>query len=300
MLLTLALVNAHAQEPIGHPPIGNPNQILVRHPYWAEPTQPRDCSMSGDDYTELREALVSLRQMEGHSIGVAARGHQCSLALDTLIRNGPFLGVHRVTPGETDQCTAVLGPGPGGFALSTIGDCSGPHAEAHTDELYFNRVVSLAWWYPYGASVRWNEDLGDGFSLLLDIAWQLPEPGTRPDLSDDIEAGNRSTLTLGMRETAMRGLAGFDLSRDDLRGSFVGFRAGVESKLTDKGPESLLDPNTGIVSFLFGHKWISESHFALQLAAGAAAEIPMRDVGPRPERLTPVIELRGGLAGARR
>lgn len=236
-----------------------------------------DCSLSEPDYYQLRDELRTLRRGEGESIGVVAEGRECERALDAVIRNGPFLGVQRVGEERTpDQCVAVLRPGAGGYSLATFGDCradaSGP-----------SRMVSVGWWLPYGGTVRWNEDIGYGLSLLFDGGIQgVLIGGEDPfDLGESTEP--RST-------SSVRGMVGLDIANGELAGTYVGARGGMEAGLTTDGPV----PEIALVSFVLGRKWITNG-FAAQLGGGVTTEMPL-GAGPRPGSLYPVAELRVGVA----
>jgi hypothetical protein len=241
-----------------------------------------DCRLSEADYYDLRKELIELRRAEGSSIGVIAEGKQCQLALDAVLRNGPFIGVHRLQAGESEACTAVLRPSEDGFELATFGDCRDPAMGGPS------RMISAGWWLPYGVSARWTEDVGGGISAVVDMGWQLPAQDSPFDLS-------RNTYPTGPA-TTVRPMLGFDLAPRDFSGSYLGFRTGFEIPLImDSDP---FDPNLGLVSFLAGRKWMA-SGFALQAGAGAVAEIPMADTGPRFAVVYPTVELRVGLTNRR-
>lgn len=235
-----------------------------------------DCSLGEADYYELRDELRALRRGEGESIGIMAEGPACTQALDDVLRNGPFLGVHRVedAPAE-DQCVAVVRPGAGGYSVATFGKCradtSGP-----------TRMVSAAWWLPYGGTVRWNEDFGHGVSLLVDGGVQGVLGG-----EDPFDLGSIGTP----RETSsVRGMVGIDFAKGSLDGAYVGARGGVEAGLTTDGPIA----ETALVSFVIGHKWISNG-FGAQIGGGVVTEMPLGQ-GPREGVIGPVAELRIGFA----
>jgi hypothetical protein len=229
----------------------------------------RDCQLSTQDYYDRRRELRGLRRGEGESIGVAAEGEQCERALDDVIRNGPFLGVHRVEPGATDQCTAVLRPGSydRGYTLTQVGDCrsdaSGP-----------SRMVTP--WLPFagagddgqgvGVSGRWNEDLGRGFSGLVDVAFGTPSLGDEPIDGTPIVVTDAPLL---------RALGGVDLAREGLRGGYFGVRGGA----------------------VMGHKWVGNG-LSAQIGGGLTTEIPI-GLGPSPAWTSPVLEARVGLANRR-
>jgi hypothetical protein len=261
MLLNLALVSAYAED--------------------------LDCRLSESDYYDLRKELIELRRGEGSSIGVIAEGKQCEMALDTVLRNGPFIGVQRkelsgVESATSDTCTAVLRPAPDGYSLATFGDCRDPAMGGPS------RMVSVGWWLPYGVSARWNEELGLGFSAVVDMGWQLPSQNSPFDLS-------ANTAPTGPA-TTLRPMLGFDLAPREFSGSYLGFRTGFEVPLImDSDP---FDPALGLVSFLAGRKWMANG-FALQAGAGGVAEIPMADVGPRFAVVYPTVELRVGFTNRR-
>jgi hypothetical protein len=268
--------------------------------------QAADCALEEADYYEIRTALRELRLAEGGSVGVMAEGPACGRALDSVIRNGPFLGVHRVegvTP--EDPCVAVLQPGPRGWALGLAGECrsmpaTGPVARItaepavpqsaliSTSDLGPSRIVSFAWWLPYGVSVRLDQDLGRGVSALVDYAWHPPRLWSDQfDFGDTLGPTNVDTST-------MRFLGGFDLTHESMRGTFFGARAGVEASTP---PEGML-AQYGIVSFVAGRKWIGTGGVTAQLGGGVIAEIPI-GLGPTKETLGPVAELRLGFANRR-
>ncbi|MEQ1505339.1 MAG: hypothetical protein ABMB14_24115 [Myxococcota bacterium] len=276
-----------------------------------------DCALSEADYYALRRDLRDLRRSEGASIGVAAEGAQCGRALEAVIRNGPFLGVHRAS-GAPDQCTAVIRPAASdghaappmatiggvppaatpaaraGYTLEVVGDC-------HSDLSGPSRFVSIGYWLPFGGSVRWDQQVSHGLSVVIDGGWQA--------VGLDAETYDLGSAGEPVHDPEFRGLAGFDLSRDGLRGGYVGVRAGAEwiiragslDNAIDAGSveaaPSRLDPNVGIVSFVLGQKWISNG-VGFQIGGGLSTEIPL-GLGPQPAWVTPVLELRGGLANRR-
>lgn len=249
---------------------------MILHLALAAGAAESDCSLSEPDYYQLRDELRTLRRGEGESIGVVAEGRECERALDAVIRNGPFIGVHRVGDERVqDQCVAVLRPGAGGYSLATFGECraspSGP-----------SRMVSVGWWLPYGGTVRWNEDLGYGLSLVLDGGLQGVIGGEDPfDLGESTTPRTTSSI---------RGLVGIDIAREHLDGTYVGARGGIEAGLTTTGPE----PEMALVSFVLGRKWITNG-VAAQLGGGVVTEMPLGG-GPRPGVVYPTAELRIGLA----
>jgi hypothetical protein len=256
MLLNLALASAYAED--------------------------LDCRLSESDYYDLRKELIELRRGEGSSIGVIAEGKQCEMALDAVLRNGPFIGVQRVEQAKSDSCTAVLRPAPGGYSLATFGDCRDPSMAGPS------RMVSVGWWLPFGVSARWNEEIGAGFSAVVDMGWQLPAQNTPFDLSANAAPTGPATT--------LRPMVGFDLAPLEFSGSYLGFRTGFEIPLImDADP---FDPELGLVSFLAGHKWMANG-FALQAGAGGVAELPMNDTGPRMATVYPALELRVGFTNRR-
>ncbi|MEZ4241070.1 MAG: hypothetical protein R3F59_33895 [Myxococcota bacterium] len=239
-----------------------------------------DCQLSESDYYALREEIRDVRRGEGTSIGIAAEGARCQQALDAVIRNGPFLGVRRVEDDVEgpyhEQCIAVVRPGPDGYRVDRTGSCHDTGGSSPS------RFVSVGYWMPLGASVRLNQDLGRGVSSVLDLGWQAPDLGVDPmHLGENLPPGGDSSK--------VRGLAGFDLARNGLMGSYVGFRAGVEYTTP---AVSAAHATAGLVSFVLGHKWIGDS-IAAQVGGGVLAVIPVGN-GPEPESLYPAVELRLG------
>lgn len=239
--------------------------------------EPSDCSLSEQDYYQLRDDLKRVRHDEGTIIGVAAEGAQCQKALDVVLRNGPFLGVRRVPDdAHPDACVAIVRPGPDGFQVSRSGVCMADTAGP-------TRMVSAGYWLPLGASLRWNEHIGSGLSFVADFGWQAPDLGFDPfDLGNSVSvSGNTSR---------MRGLVGLDVARYGIQGMYVGFRGGAEFA-TGVEHQAL---TKGLAEFVAGHKVINNG-VALQFGGGLLAELPV-GIGPAPESLYPVIEVRVGLA----
>ena len=235
-----------------------------------------DCTFSETDYYTLREELRTLHRAAGRSIQVAPVTPQCADALDTVLRNGPFLGVDEVFTAGDDPCVALLEPGGDrGWQLTMNGECRieprGP-----------SNMVSVGPWLPYGFSARYNRDIGGGLSVLADFGWAPPRLWGNPF---DFKAyGNNFADS-----SSMRWLVGLDMTERGLRGAYFGARGGVEAAT----PLHSVIPKYGAVSFVGGKKWI-ENGVAVQAGGGLLCEIPMGN-GPQPSLLSPVAELRVGL-----
>jgi hypothetical protein len=248
---------------------------------------PNDCELSESDYFTLREEIRDLRRSQGSTIGIAAEGSGCQQALDAVVRNGPFLGVRRIEadqPGDRyqEQCVAVVRPGPDGYQVDPVGSCQ-------ADSSGVTRIISVGYWMPLGASVRLNQDMGRGVSSVVDLGWQAPDLGVNPfDLGSNLPPSGDSSK--------VRGMLGFDLARNGLMGSYIGFRGGVEytTPAPTIGP---VNATSGLVSFVLGHKWVGDG-IAAQVGGGVLAAIPLGN-GPEPEVLYPTVELRlGGTNGS--
>lgn len=250
---------------------------------------PRDCSLTEEDYAELRRDLRELRREAGRPIGVAAEGERCEKAILDLMRNDPFLPVELV-PSSTlevalsnhpDRCGAILSPPAdgSGYTLAPVGACDGM-VQAGSRSSF-----TLAYVTPVGASARVNKHIGAGMSLLFDVAVGMNQVEDAHATPDEILA-----------ENMFRGLTGFDFAKQrGLRGAYVGLRGGVEGSFVDQGS---FDFQQGIVEFVLGRKWIAAHGFMLQVGGGIGAEIPLGE-GPTPETLVPVAELRLGKANTR-
>jgi len=238
-----------------------------------------DCTFTESDYYQLRQQLQTLHKTAGRSIGVAPVTPACGEALDAVLRNGPFLGVHEIQGTTDDPCVALLEPGQDGdgWQLAMNGRCEAePRGPAN--------LVSVGPWLPYGVSGRYNRDIGGGLSLLADFGWAPPRLWQDP--FDFASHGNDNA-----RSSSMRFLVGMDMTERGLRGTYFGFRGGIETAT----PLHQVIPKYGAVSFVGGRKWISDG-LALQMGGGMLCEIPMGYGGPRPSLLTPVVELRAGVA----
>jgi hypothetical protein len=237
-----------------------------------------DCSFTESDYYQLRQQLQTLHKTAGRSIGVSPATPACQEALQVVLRNGPFLGVHEVQTPNDDPCVALLEPGEGGdgWQLAMNGRCE---VESRGPA----NLLSVGAWLPYGVSGRYNRDMGGGLSLLADFGWAPPRLWSDP--FDFSTYGNDNP-----RSASMRFLLGIDMTDRGLRGTYFGVRGGVETA----NPIHEIVPTYGAVSFVGGRKWISDG-LALQAGGGMLCEIPMGH-GPLPSLLTPVVELRAGIA----
>jgi len=247
---------------------------------------PSDCSFTEEDYATLRRDLRELRREAGRPIGVAAEGSRCEKAILDLMRNDPFLPVELV-PSSTleialtnnpDRCGAIVSPPAdgSGYSFDPIGACDG-RVEAGSRSSF-----TLAYVAPVGGSVRLSKHVGAGVSLLFDVAVGLQEGTDAHATPDEILAQN-----------VFRGLTGFDFAKQrGLKGAYAGLRGGVEGQFPEQGS---FDFQTGIVEFVVGRKWISASGFMFQVGGGIGADIPL-GLGPTPETLVPVAELRVGKA----
>ena len=135
------------------------------------------------------------------------------------------------------------------------------------------RIVSVAGWLPVGGTLRWNEALFDGVSLLVDGAYRIRVADAGPQ---------------------WRWIGGLDLGNGSLTGNYVGIRGGVlraGGGPTGRTPVTALPVTSEpVIQAVVGHKWIS-GHTAVQLGAGLQARYPEDD-----DVVGPLVELRLGYA----
>jgi hypothetical protein len=146
------------------------------------------------------------------------------------------------------------------------------------------RLLTFGYWAARGATVRYNGDLGLGMSFVMDLALAFPGTDFTTATPDGILANN-----------FVRALGGIDIAaRPGLRGGYIGLRSGVEGFIEEERFES----ESLLVHFVLGKKWIAKEGATLQVGGGVAARVPLGQ-GPTPEELSPVVELRVGLANHR-
>jgi hypothetical protein len=170
-----------------------------------------------------------------------------------------------------------------GFALVVSAAMAAEPSEGAV-EAGSRSALTVAYWAPVGASVRFDRHVAAGISVLFDAA-----AGVRD--ADDLDSATPDEL---LAENVVRGLAGFNFAKGPgLRGAYVGLRGGAEGHVGET-----LELHTGIVEFVLGRRWIAVHGLTLQLGGGVAARIPL-GVGPMPETLVPIGELRVGLANTK-
>jgi hypothetical protein len=256
-----------------------------------------DCHVTEDGYQILRHQLRTIRQTYGRPLLVAGETPQCENALEAVAKNDPLLGI-RVVPryGESarmdighslDQagqtCGAVLEAGEGGsdytgrWVLSEVGPCTPPEDTER-------RTLTAGYWYPTGASLRWNEEIAPGFSLLVDGAMQLTSaPYTRLVSTPDRE--------IEMGPLSWRVLGGFDMANHSLDGYFFGMRGGLQRVQKPEKVEA-----STVAQAVAGRRWIW-SNVALQVGLGGVLLIPEgQEIGQRAMDAGPLVEIRLGLA----
>ncbi|MEQ1568853.1 MAG: hypothetical protein ABMA64_24660 [Myxococcota bacterium] len=284
---------AHRAQPQGPRVIvvqapATPRPVVQQGPY-QEPVE--DCAISADDVAVVRDRIAELRRIEGASIGVAAVGPRCQQGLDLALRTGPFLGVYRSqAPISHDApCVAVLKPGVSGWELDPAGQCRGAvKMDGEIASTGASRVTSVGWWLPYGGTVRVQQDLGEGWSALVDVAWHPPKLW-------DVEYDRRYLGPDSDFTSSFRWLFGVDVGAGSLDGGYLGARAGFEAAT----PAGGMRPNEGIVQAVLGQRWIGPDRGVIQLGGGVQAALPIgaRDEGP--VVITPQVELRLGTASKR-
>lgn len=256
-----------------------------------------DCHVTEDGYQILRHQLRTLRQIHGRPLLVAGETPQCENALEAVAKNDPLLGI-RVVPrqGESARmdlgyglqregmtCGAVLEAGDGGpdhtgrWALSEVGPCTPPEDSDR-------RTLTAGYWYPTGASLRYNEEIAPGFSLLVDGAMQLTSAPyerlvSRPD--HEIETGPLSWRVMG----------GFDMANRSLDGYFIGMRGGLQRIQKPEQAEV-----STVAQAVAGRRWIW-TNVAFQVGLGGVMLIPEgHEIGRRAMDAGPLVEIRMGLA----
>jgi len=257
------------------------------------PRQVADCALTSADVTEVRQELQTIRRRQGASIGVAAQGPGCQGVLDEALRTGPFLGVYRADiPSDGDAaCVAVLRAAPDGWAIDPTGSCRSEVASGAGDMTpqamqspESTRVISVAAWLPYGGTIRFNQDLGDGIAAQVDLAWHPPKLW-------DVGYNSRFLGPDSKNTSSFRWLFGLEAGDGGLSGGFVGARAGFEAAT----PVGGFQPNEGILMGVLGHRWIGPQRAVFELAGGFQGSIP---IGPQAGRravvVTPAIDLRVG------
>jgi len=150
------------------------------------------------------------------------------------------------------------------------------------------RVITVAMWLPYGATLRVNQDLGDGIAAQVDVAWHPPKLW-------QVGYGDRFLGPDSKDTSSFRWLFGLEAGNGGLGGGFVGARAGFEAAT----PVGGFKPNEGIVMGVLGHRWIGPERAVFELSGGFQGAIP---IGPHSDGavvVSPVVDLRigGGTRG---
>ena len=256
--------------------------LTLSAPTHAAPAAVPDCALAEEDYAEIRRALKALRRAQAERILVAGSGERCSRAVADVLRNDPLLGANQVlttdpanarehvasVARDQGRCAGVVEPARDGWTVVAVGVCE----EAQPKE---NRIVSVGPWLPTGASVRWNENLAGGISLVADVAARFPEA-----FWDSPE---------------YQVLVGFDLSQGagQLSGNYLGFRGGMQRTDLWTSPDV---PSDIVVQAVVGHKWIKGPTGA-QVGGGLQAIVPR--YARATQHFQAVVELRFGLASWR-
>lgn len=244
------------------------------------------CRPTEDELYALRAELRAMRRDHGAPVLTAADAPYCADTLRAIAKNDPLLGVRVLdaAPGEAEgaveaaiarqdaACGAVLTPGPGGGgALIPIGACGSRTRPER-------RVFTASLWALDGVSLRWNEAITPGFSLLVDAAIRAPSlPIAGPDLAADLTR-------------SWRVLVGADVSKRDLRGTYFGLRGGVQHVEVDGEIEA-----STVAQGALGRRWIGRFG-VVQGGVGGRAWMPTGDnIGHRGLSLGPLAELRIGL-----
>lgn len=252
-----------------------------------------DCVLTEEDYPILKRELRELRSQYGRPMMVSSDTPWCENALEAIAKNDPLLGIKVAerSQGQSareavayglhqagQECGAVLQPVPGrvgDWELVEVGRCAVPVSPE-------DRLLTLGYWhtgswYAPGVSLRWNEQVGEGFSFLVDGAVQL-------SLSPLTERGPLSWRLMG----------GFDMAKSSLEGYYIGLRGGLQ-RMDEPGPTGEVEASV-VGQGIMGRRWIWD-HTTMQLGVGGMVLVPEGTYTPD-RRMTagPMVELRMGLA----
>jgi hypothetical protein len=256
-----------------------------------------DCRVTEDDYYALRDSLRDLRRDVGHRLHVAGDAPRCARALSAVAGNDPLLGVRVIDAPEGDaaraveislyrtgkSCGAVLAPSASsGWTLVDVGDCT-----QSADP--YRHTVTLGYWNVGGKlrsiddrggiSGRLNTVVNQGLSLLVDGSVEL---SVNPKELDASVAVPMSWRLLG----------GFDATRDQLAGGYVGFRGGLQHVHVAGDLQ-----RDAVFHTLLGHRWIGRGA-VLQAGGGVAVSVPTEDYVEEGRTISvgPMLEVRLGIA----
>ncbi|MEZ4239019.1 MAG: hypothetical protein R3F59_23270 [Myxococcota bacterium] len=254
-----------------------------------------DCRLTEADYAELRATLRDMRRATGQRLVVAGDTPRCASALKVVATNDPLLGVQVVRAPEGGAvhaveidlyrshraCGAALTPAGDGWTLVDVGQCT-QSAEP------YRLAVTAGYWNPgarlstlgqrNGLSARINGVINPGLSALADVSAELTVSPR------DLDASLLNPLS-------WRVMGGFDATREQLAGGYLGFRGGLQHLIVDGDPD-----RSAIFQSVLGHRFIGRGG-VLQVGGGVQVSVPTGDyVAERGVEITPLAEIRLGIA----